>query len=87
VDHVNDSNAPCNDIENAHEVENPTIHPSTTNPPSTTIQGASSMKKINAIRGWKKEDMLGLVDDIEFRGYSVDALVEKYGIASLNIHY
>ena len=43
--------------------------PSTTEPSSTTIQGAISIKKISAIRGWTKEQMLVVIDDIEFNGY------------------
>lgn len=68
-------------------VEDPIVQPSTTFPPSTTLQGASSTKKISAIRGWKKEDTLVAIDDIDFRGYSVCASAKKHGIAASSTHY
>jgi len=61
--------------------------PSATEPPSTTVQGASSTKKISAIRGWTKEQMLVAIDDIEFNGYLVQASAKKHGIPPSSIHY
>ena len=61
--------------------------PSATEPPSTIVQGASSTKKISAIRGWTKEQMLVAIDDIEFNGYSVWASAKKHGIPPSSIHY
>jgi transposase-like protein len=51
------------------------------------VQGASSTKKINAIRGWTKEDMMKAIDDVEFNGYSVRETTKKYGIAPTSLHY
>jgi len=39
------------------------------------------------MRGWTKEDMLGAIDDIDFRGYLVLASIKKHGIESPSIHY
>ena len=48
---------------------------------------AGSSKKISAIRGWTKEDMLEAIDDVEFNGYFVRASAKKYGIAPTTLHY
>ena len=51
--------------------EDEAVTPSLTEPLSTTIEGASSTKNISTIRGWKKEEILAAIDDIEFNGYLV----------------
>lgn len=84
---MNAPNAPSNVVENDYVVADHVIPPSTTEPPSTTVQGASSTKKINSIRGWIKQDMLAAIDDIEFKGHLTRASAKKHGIAASNIHY
>ena len=44
-------------------------------------------KKIIAIRGWTKEDVMKAIDDVEFNGYSIRAIAKKYGIAPTSMHY
>ena len=70
-----------------HVAEADVVAPSATEPPSTTVQGATSTKKISAIRGWTKEEMLAAIDDIEFNGYSVRASAKKHTIPPSSIHY
>ena len=82
-----DVNAPNNVVEKDPVVADHPCPPSSTKPPSTTVQGASSTKKISAIRGWKKQDILDAIYDIEFKGYSIYASAKKHGIAASNIHY
>ena len=52
---VNANNAPRNVVEDDHVAEVDVVAPSATEPPSTTVQGATSTKNISAIRGWTKE--------------------------------
>ena len=87
-DTMNANNAPSNVVENDPVARDDDVRPPiSTEPPSTTVQGASSTKKISEIRGWTKEDMLTAIDDIEFNGYSVRASAKKHGIPPSNIHY
>jgi hypothetical protein len=65
---VNANNALGNIVEDDHVTAADVNTPSAIEPPSTTVQGASSTKKISAIRGWTKEQMLVAIDDIEFNG-------------------
>ena len=58
---MNAHNAPSNAVEKDTMVVDHAI------PPSTTVKGASSIKKINVIRGWTRQDMLAAIDDIEFK--------------------
>ena len=55
--------------------------------PSTAVHGASSSKKISAIRGWTKDDMMKAIDDVKFNGYSIRAVAKKYKIAPTSMHY
>ena len=55
--------------------------------PSTAVHGVGSSKKISAIRGWTKDDMMKAIDDVEFNGYSIKAAAKKYGIAPTSMHY
>lgn len=88
ANNLNANNAPSNVVENdLAERDEDVLPPSTIEPPSTTVQGESSRKKISVIRGWTKEDMLTAIDDIEFNGYSVCTATEKHGIFASNIHY
>ena len=84
---VNVTNAPGNVVDDEHVAEADVVAPSATKPPSTTVQGATSTKKISAIRGWTKEEMLAAIDDIEFNGYSVRASAKKHTIPPSSIHY
>jgi len=84
---VNANNAPGNIVEDDHVTTADVNTPSTTKPPSTIVQGASSTKNISAIRGWTKEQMLVAIDDIEFDGYLVHASANKHGIPPSSIHY
>jgi len=74
---VNVNNAPRNIVEDEHVTKFDVIIASATEPPLTTVQGASSTKNISAIRAWKKEEMLVAIDDIEFNGYSVWAFAKN----------
>ena len=74
---MNSPNAPSNVVEKDSVVADHPSPPSATEPPSTTIQGAISTKKISAIRGWTKQDMLAAIDDIEFKGYSIHAYAKN----------
>ena len=87
TDDVNVNNAPSNVVEDDHVAEADVAAPLATEPPSTTVQGATSTKKISAIRGWTKEEMLAAIDDIEFNGYSVRASAKKHNIPPSSIHY
>ena len=51
---VNANNAPGNIVEDDHVTVADVNTPSATEPPSTTVQGASSTKKMSAIRGCTK---------------------------------
>lgn len=84
---VNVNNSQRNVVEDDHATEADVLTTSPTEPPSTTVQGESSTKNIGAIRGWKKEEMLVAIDDIEFNGYSVRASTKKHGIPPSSIHY
>ena len=68
-DDVNAPIAPSNVVEKDPVVADHPSPLSVIEPPSTIVQGASSTKKINAIRGWTKQEMLIAIDDIEFKGY------------------
>ena len=61
---VNVNNAPRIVVDDDYVAEADVVTPSLTKPLSTTVQGESSTKKINAIRGWKKEEMLDTIDDL-----------------------
>ena len=55
--------------------------------PSTIVHGVGSREKINAIRGWTKDDMMKEIDDVKFNGYSIRAAAKKYGIAPTSMHH
>ena len=84
---VNAPNSPSNVVEKDPVVADHPNPPSSIEPPSTTVQGTSSTKKISAIRGWKNQDMLATIDDINFNGHSIRASTKKHGIDASNIHY
>ena len=84
---VNAPNAPNNVIEKEFVVAYHPSPPLATKPPSTTVQGASSTKKISAIRGWTKQDMTAAIYDIEFKGYLIRSSAKKHGIVASNIYY
>jgi len=84
---VNVNNAPRNIIEDDHATKTDVLIASPTEPSSTIVQGESSTKNISTIRGWKKEEMLVAIEDIEFNGFSIWASTKKHGIPPSSIHY
>jgi len=68
-------------------VEDHVIPPSTIESPLTRVEGASSTKKIRAIGGWTKHDMLAEIDCIEFKVHSTHVSTRRHGSAASNIHY
>ena len=75
---MNDNYVPIN-YENGHVEEldgvafpsttvssSPIVPPSPILPLASTVQGASSTKKTSAIRGCKREDMMVVIDNVEF---------------------
>ena len=80
---VNIKNAPRNIVEDDHVTEADVLIESPREPSSTIVQGESSTKNISAIRGWKKEEILVAIDDIEFNGYSIWASAKKTRYSSL----
>ena len=77
---MNDNNAMRND-EDDHVAEEDGVVP-----PSTTMQGVSSSKKINVARGWIEHDMLVAIGDVEFNRYFVRAASKKHGVSPTSLH-
>ena len=65
VDHISISNVEDHNVAEAGGVSPPLA------PPSTTVHGASSSKKIIAIIGLTKENIMKEIDDVEFHGYYI----------------
>ncbi|KAH9325368.1 hypothetical protein KI387_005546 [Taxus chinensis] len=61
--------------------------PECRNPPTVSVQRTSATKKLSVIRGWTKEDMEKVIDDVEFNGFSVRAAAKKYSIPPTSLHY
>jgi hypothetical protein len=68
VEHIANSNVEEHNVAGADGTTRPS------NPPSTTMHGTSSSKKISVIRGWTREDIMKAIDDVEFNGTLLEQL-------------
>jgi hypothetical protein len=71
ANHIENSN-----IEEYNVAEDDGVSPPST-PPSTTMHGIGSSKKISVIKGCKKEDMLKEIEHVEFNGYYVRVVAKN----------
>ena len=56
-------------------------------PHAHTVQVTGSSKNIGVIIGWTKEDMMKVIDDVEYNGYYMRVATNKYGIAPTSMHH